>query len=67
MFDRQIAEQAMMGRCVVERKNMRILTDSSVWFGVTWLVNGRSWIDPAPMGTTKVKNGHAIQTRLFED
>jgi hypothetical protein len=24
-------------------------------------------IDPAPLDTTKVKNGQEIQTRLFED
>jgi hypothetical protein len=51
----------------VERENSGIPTDSSVWFGDNWLAAGHSRHQPSYNGTTKVKNGLAIQTRLFED
>jgi hypothetical protein len=57
----------MMEECVVERQNSRMLTDGSVWFGHKWLATDHSWHRSSLEGAANVKNGHAIQTRLFED
>ena len=57
----------MMERCVVERKNSYILTDSLGWFGANCLADGRSWHRSSPESAVNVKNGLASQTRLFED
>ena len=64
--DGQVAERAIPDGSAVKRENSSDPHDGSVWFWHKWLAGGRSGHRPSPDGTTTVKNGQEIKTRLFE-
>ena len=64
--ERPVAKRTITEGYALKKKNRSDPHDDSVWFGHKCLADGQSGHRPSPDGTTNVKNGQEIKTRLFE-